>query len=70
MPTHVTDSLIFRDFYSTDAMRAIFDDRHLVQCWLDTEAALARAQAKLQIVPESAAEEITQRAKAELTTRL
>ena len=29
MPTHVTDSLIFRDFYSTDAMRAIFDDHHL-----------------------------------------
>ena len=65
MPTHVTDSLIFRDFYSTDAMRAIFDDRHLVQCWLDTEAALARAQAGLQIIPASAADEITRQAQAE-----
>lgn len=65
MPTHVTDSLIFRDFYSTDAMRAIFDDRHLVQCWLDTEAALARAQAGLQIIPASAAAEITRQAQAE-----
>ena len=65
MPTHVTDSLIFRDFYSTDAMRAIFDDHHLVQCWLDTEAALARAQAGLQIIPASAAAEITRQAQAE-----
>ena len=44
----------------------MFDDRHLVQCWLDTEAALARAQAGLQIIPESAAVEITNYAKAEL----
>jgi 3-carboxy-cis,cis-muconate cycloisomerase len=65
MPTHVTDSLIFRNFYSTDAMRALFDDRHLVQCWLDTEAALARAQAGLQIIPASAADEITRQAQAE-----
>lgn len=64
MPSHMVDSLIFRDFYSTDAMRAIFDDRYLVQCWLDVEAALARAQAKLNIVPSGAAEEITQQATA------
>lgn len=62
MPSHVTDSLIFRDFYSTDAMRAIFEDEHLVQCWLDLEAALARAQARCGIIPGAAAEEITRRA--------
>ena len=55
MPVHVTDSLIFRDFYSTSEMRAIFDDRSLVQYWLDVEAALARAQARLKIIPEEAA---------------
>jgi 3-carboxy-cis,cis-muconate cycloisomerase len=65
MPTHVTDSLIFGDFYSTEPMRAIFEDRHLMQCWLDTEAALARAQAKLGIIPAEAATEITRRARAE-----
>lgn len=65
MPSHTVDSLIFRDFYSTDAMRTVFDDAHLVQCWLDVEAALARAQAKLNIIPQSAAEEITRQAKAE-----
>lgn len=65
MPSHVTDSLIYRDFYTTDAMNAIFEDRHLVQCWLDVEAALARAQAKLGIIPAEAAVEITNHARAE-----
>ena len=65
MPSHMVDSLIFRDFYSTDAMRAIFDDRNLVQCWCDVEAALARAQAGLGIIPPMAADEITRQAKAE-----
>jgi 3-carboxy-cis,cis-muconate cycloisomerase len=65
MPTHVTDSLIFQDFYTTEKMAAVFEDRHLVQCWLDVEAALARAQAQLQIIPVNAAAEITRRAQAE-----
>jgi 3-carboxy-cis,cis-muconate cycloisomerase len=65
MPVHVTDSVIFRDFYSTDQMRALFDDRHLVGCWLDVEAALARAQAKLGIIPDSAAREINRQAHVE-----
>jgi 3-carboxy-cis,cis-muconate cycloisomerase len=65
MPIHVTDSLIFRDFYSTEPMRALFEDRHLVQCWLDVEAALARAQARLGIIPAAAADEITRQARAE-----
>ncbi len=59
MPSHVTDSLIFRDFYTTPALSAIFDDQHLVQCWLATEAALACAQAQLGIIPATAALEIT-----------
>jgi 3-carboxy-cis,cis-muconate cycloisomerase len=65
MPSNIVDSLIFRDFYSTDAMRAIFEDRHLVQCWCDVEAALARAQAGLGIIPQAAADEITRQATAE-----
>ena len=64
MPVHVTDSVIFRDFYSTAQMRAIFDDAHLVQCWLDVEAALARAQAELGLIPGSAAREINHQAQA------
>jgi 3-carboxy-cis,cis-muconate cycloisomerase len=66
MPVHVTDSLIFRDFYSTTEMHAIFDDHNLVQCWLDVEAALARTQANLGIIPEEAAVEIKRRADVEI----
>ena len=65
MPNHVTDSMIFRDIYGTPEMRAIFDDAHLVGCWLDVEAALARAQASLGIIPEAAAVEIKRVALAE-----
>ena len=65
MPNHVTNSMIFRDFYGTPEMRAIFDDAHLVRCWLDVEAALARAQANLGIIPDAAAVEIKRVALAE-----
>ena len=65
MPVHVTDSVIFRDFYSTEEMRAIFDDGRLVGYWLEVEAALAQAQAKLGIIPDSAAQEINRQAHAE-----
>ena len=65
MPAHVIDSRIFRDLYGTPEMRAIFDDTHLVGCWLEVESALARAQASLRIIPEAAAEEISRRASAE-----
>lgn len=40
-------------------MRAVFDDRSLVQYWLDVEAALARAQARVGLVPPDAAVAIT-----------
>jgi 3-carboxy-cis,cis-muconate cycloisomerase len=66
MSAHVTDSLIFHDFYSTDAMRALFTDRHLVHCWLAVEAALARAQARLGIIPAEAADEITRQAQTDV----
>ena len=44
--------------FTTDAMRAIFDDRARLQGMLDVEAALARAQARVGVIPESAAEAI------------
>ncbi|HKO24540.1 MAG TPA: 3-carboxy-cis,cis-muconate cycloisomerase, partial [Chloroflexota bacterium] len=34
-------------------------DEHRVQCYLDIEAALARAQAALGLIPQRAADEIT-----------
>ena len=66
MPSHITDSIFLKDLYGTDEMRAVFEDRALLQKWLDVEAALAQAEADLGIVPQAAADEIAQRGRAEL----
>lgn len=58
MSAYVMDSALFRDQFSTQVTRDIFDDRMTVQRWLDVEAALARVQADLGIIPEAAATEI------------
>ncbi|MAS37807.1 MAG: adenylosuccinate lyase [Anaerolineaceae bacterium] len=64
MPAHVTDSLFFRDLFGSAAMRAVFDDHNLLQKWLDYEAALARAEAAVGLIPQAAADEITRQAHA------
>jgi adenylosuccinate lyase len=61
----VIDSLLFRDLFSSEAMRAVFAEQSLVQHWLDVEAALARAQAELGLIPTAVAEEITAKARVE-----
>jgi 3-carboxy-cis,cis-muconate cycloisomerase len=63
---HLVDSLFFGDQFGTDELRAIFDDRGLLQSWLDAEAALARAQAAVGLIPAAAAVAISQAARAEL----
>jgi adenylosuccinate lyase len=65
MPTHILDSTFLKDLYGTAEMRAVFDDRALLQKWLDVEAALALAEADLGIVPQAAADEIARQARAE-----
>src|SRR5258706_1278769 len=62
MPSQVIDSIFFRDLYGSVTMRAVFDDMTLLQKWLDFEAALARAEAQVGIVPADAAQEITRKA--------
>jgi 3-carboxy-cis,cis-muconate cycloisomerase len=58
MPTSLIDSAVFRDIFTTEAMRRVFSDENRVQKYLDFEAGLARAQARLGIIPKEAAEEI------------
>src|SRR5690349_8770755 len=58
MPASLIDSAVFRDIFSTEAMRGVFSDENRVQKYLDFEAALARAQARLGIIPKEAADEI------------
>lgn len=52
------NSHVFSDIFSTPAMREIFSDRRRLQYYLDIEAALARVQARLGVIPVRAAEEI------------
>ena len=58
MPSTYLDSAVFRDIFTTPAMRAVWSDENRVQKYLDFEAALARAQAKLKIIPQEACDEI------------
>ena len=58
MASLVIGSKIFGDMYGRTEMRRLFSDETTVQLYLDVEAALARAQAKLGIIPAAAAEAI------------
>lgn len=52
MGSSAIDSMIHGALFSTDEMREIFSDRSWVQKWLDTEAALAKAQGELGVIPK------------------
>jgi 3-carboxy-cis,cis-muconate cycloisomerase len=59
MSTHPADSVVFGALFGTDAMRAVFSEEGFVQKMLDVEAALARVEARLGIIPSAAAAAIT-----------
>jgi len=59
MPCLVVNSSVFGEMFGMDRMRSLFSDRAFIQRCLDVEAALARAQAKLKIIPAAAAEAIS-----------
>lgn len=58
MPSTYLDSAVFRDIFTTPAMRAVWSDENRVQKYLDFEKALAIAQARLKIIPQEACDEI------------
>ena len=66
MPSTAIDSQIHGCMFSTDEMRKTLSDEAWVQKWLDTEAALAKAQGELGIIPKDKADIIQKYAKAEL----
>lgn len=57
----VFDHRLLADSWSTQEMRAIFCEQNRIQKWLDVEAALAKAQAKLKIIAKKAADEIAKK---------
>jgi 3-carboxy-cis,cis-muconate cycloisomerase len=55
MPINPADGPILGVLYGSDAMRAVFEEHAYFQRMLDVEAALARVQARLGIIPADAA---------------
>jgi 3-carboxy-cis,cis-muconate cycloisomerase len=58
MPSTLLDSAIFKDIFTTPQMRAVFSDERRTAYYLEIEAALARVQGRLGIIPIEAAREI------------
>jgi 3-carboxy-cis,cis-muconate cycloisomerase len=65
MPSTVFDSNIYKNLFGEAEMRRIFSDENHMQMQLDVEAALARVQARMDIIPQEAADEISAKAKFE-----
>lgn len=65
MAAYVIDSALFRDQFGTETMRTLFSDETTVQRWLDVEAALAKVQGEMGIIPAEAAKEIQAKSKVE-----
>ncbi len=65
MPATTLDSLIFRDIFTTEAMRRVFSDEQRTAFYLEIEAALARVQGRLGTIPAEAVREIESKCKIE-----
>lgn len=65
MPIGMFESFVTGHWFNDDAKR-IWSDAATLQAWLTVEAALARAQAELGVIPAGAARTITERADARL----
>ena len=65
MTATALDSVIFRDIFSTAEMRQVFSDEARVGYYLEIEAALAKVQARLGVIPEKAAQEIVRQCRTE-----
>jgi 3-carboxy-cis,cis-muconate cycloisomerase len=66
MPVNPADSPVFGTMYGSDPMRAVFDDNALFARMLEVEAALARVQARLGIIPQDAADAISAASRPEI----
>ncbi len=58
MASSIIDSSIFQGIFSSEAMGHVWSDENRTQKYLDIEAALARVQGRLGLIPQEAAQEI------------
>lgn len=60
MAVHPVDQVIYRDRFSTEEMRDIWDEENLLRKRLEVEVALAKVEARLGIIPKEAAKKIVE----------
>ena len=65
MASTAIDSTLLGNLVGTEAMRTVFSDRQRAQRWLDVEAALAKVEARLGIIPQAAGDEIARNCRLE-----
>lgn len=63
--TTIIDSHVFGNVFSTKEISAIWSDQTRTDCFLKFEAALAKVQGRLGIIPQKAADEIVKHCKLE-----
>jgi 3-carboxy-cis,cis-muconate cycloisomerase len=56
------DSVLYRDVFSTPAMRAAFSDEAQLKAYVQAEIALAVAQGEAGVIPQEAAQAIARQA--------
>lgn len=61
----ILDSNYFADMFGTQVMREAFSDAARIESWLATEAAIARVQGRMGIIPAEASEHIQAAARLE-----
>lgn len=59
MSVSALDSRVFRNLFGTQEIRDVFTDEAYVWRMIETEAALARAQSKVGVIPVEAGEKLT-----------
>lgn len=60
--SHPIDMLLYREEFGGADMRAVFSEENIIKKWLMVDAAVARVEADLGIIPLAAAEEIERKA--------
>lgn len=68
MAVHPADQEIYKGRFTTEEMRRIWDEESLLQRRLDVEAAVAKAEMALGIIPEWAAKEIVEKCSSRFVT--
>ena len=63
MSVSALDSRIFRNLFGTHEIRNVFSDESYAKYMIETEAALARAQSRVDVIPAEAGKAITEAAK-------